>query len=53
MKLIPRERTALDGKVWWCVYDETNHKWSTILVFGKYKTKKECAFAINRFKEMI
>ena len=43
-----RKRTALDGKVWWCVYDNNKNKWSTYLCHGKYKTKKECEYAIRR-----
>lgn len=38
--LIPKKRTALDGKVWWCVYDLNKHTFSTLICFGKYKTKK-------------
>ena len=43
----PRQRTALDGRVWWCVYDVTNHKWSTLLCHGKYRTRKEAMYAIE------
>ena len=44
----PRKRTALDGKMWWCVYDTYNKQWSTLLCHGKYKTKKECQYAIDK-----
>ena len=40
--LEPRKRTALDGKTWWCVFDTDTMSWSTIILFGKYKTKKDC-----------
>ena len=46
--LIPKKRTALDGKTWWCVYDLNKHTFSTLICFGKYKTKKDCLFAINK-----
>lgn len=36
-----RKKTALDGKVWWCVYDTYRKGWSTFLCHGKYKTRKE------------
>lgn len=52
--LEPRKRVALDGKIWWCVFDTDNMKWSTLIVFKKYKLKRECQAAIdsyNRFKE--
>ena len=44
----PRKRTALDGRVWWCVYDTYRHSWSTYLFHGKYKRKKDAVYAINR-----
>lgn len=48
----PRKRTALDGKTWWCVYNTKNYEWSTLVCFGKYKTKKDCQYAINEFYEL-
>lgn len=47
MRFVPRKRTALDGRVWWCVYDTQEHDWSGYSCFGKYKTKKRCQFAID------
>ena len=32
--LEPRKRTAIDGKVWWCVFDTDKMEYNTIL-FGK------------------
>ena len=52
--LEPRKRIALDGKSWWCVFDTDKMTWSTLIVFGKYKLKRDCQYAIdsyNRFKE--
>ena len=48
--LEPRKRTALDGKTWWCVFDTDNMKWSTINMFGKYKTKKSCQDDIDLYE---
>lgn len=48
---VPTKRTALDGKVWWCVYDTVENKWSTLLCFGKYRTKRDCQYAIDRYTE--
>ena len=45
----PRKRTAVDGKVWWCVWDTVEKKWSTLTCFGKYKTKFDCEWAIKKF----
>lgn len=47
----PRKRTAVDGKDWWCVYDPEQKKFSTLLCFGKYTTKKACQFAIDKYKK--
>lgn len=47
--LEPRQRTAVDGKTWWVVYDTVARKYlDTIMYFGKYKTKKDCQYAIDR-----
>jgi hypothetical protein len=48
-RFVPKQRTALDGKMWWVVYDNKEHKYSTLLCFGKYKTKKECRAAIDYY----
>lgn len=48
----PRKRTALDGKTWWCVFDTDNMNWCTIVCFEKYKSKKTCQYAIDRFYEL-
>lgn len=45
----PRQRTALDGKIWWCVFNTYTKTWSTFACFGKYKTKKACQYAINHY----
>lgn len=47
--LEPRQRTALDGITWWVVYDTEEQKYSTLTVFGKYKTKRECQQAIDKY----
>lgn len=44
----PRKRTALDGRVWWCVYDNALHAWSTFLCHGRYKTRKAAQYAIDK-----
>lgn len=47
-RFTPKKRTALDGRQWWCVYDLEKHDFSTLLIHGKYRTKKECQYAINK-----
>ena len=47
-----RKRTALDGKTWWCVFDIDTMKWSTIALFGRYKTKKDCQIAIDSYNRL-
>lgn len=49
-RYMPRKRTALDGKVWWCVFDLVNMQWSKQHYHYKYRTKKECQNAINSHK---
>lgn len=44
-----RKRTAVDGKEWWCVWDTVEKKWSTLMCFGKYKTKFDCEWAIKKY----
>ena len=45
-RFVPKERTALDGKVWWCIYDNKHNCWATFVGFGKYKRKKDALIAI-------
>lgn len=44
----PKKRTALDGHVWWCVFDNERHAWSTFLFHGRYKTRKAAQYAIDK-----
>lgn len=46
-----RKRQALDGIWWWCIYDETEHKWSTMLCYGKYKRKCDAEQAIGHWRD--
>ena len=48
----PRQRIALDGKVWWMVYNRYKQEFSTLTCFGEYKTKKDCQWAIDNYKEV-
>ena len=50
--LEPRKRVALDGKTWWCVFDTDAWKWSTIVLFGRYKNKRDCQIAIDSYNRM-
>lgn len=50
--LEPRKRTAVDGKTWWCVFDTDTMKWSTLIVFDKYKLKRDCQNDIDRWYEL-
>lgn len=46
-RFIPEKRTAIDGKVWWCVFDTVLHRWSTYTCHGKYRTRQKCQEAID------
>lgn len=48
-----RQRTALDGKTWWCVFNIETMSWCTYTFFGKYKTKKACQNAIDLWNKTI
>lgn len=52
-RFIPQKRTALDGKVWWCVFDTVRRQWSTYIYHGKYRTRKACQDAIDRSERLI
>lgn len=47
-KYTPRKRTAVDGVVWWCIFDESKKAWSTDTRHGKYKRKKDAIWAIQK-----
>lgn len=50
--LEPRKRTALDGKIWWCVFDTEAGKYvNTSMFFStKYKRKKDCQYDIDLYE---
>lgn len=52
-KLIPVKRTALDGHMWWVVWDAEKLKYCNLLCFGRYRTKKTCQMAINAYYKNI
>lgn len=49
-RFVPRKRTALDSRVWWCIFDTLRGCWSTYLCHGHYRTKKEC-YLCNRARK--
>lgn len=51
-KFAPVKRTALDGRVWWVVMDMQTRKYSTLLCFDKYRTRKDCLYAISAAARM-
>lgn len=46
-RFIPVKRTAIDRKTWWVVYDLVENKYSSLLCFGRYHTRKACQWAID------
>lgn len=52
-RFVPSLRIAVDGKAWYCVFDTQEKKYSTLLFFGKYKTKKACQLAIDYYGKEI
>jgi len=43
----PKKRRAVDGRLWWCIYDNERHAWSTNTALGRYKTKKAAQWRID------
>ena len=44
----PRRRTALDGRTWWCVWDNDRNGWSTFTHHAyRFKTRKSAAQHID------
>ena len=46
-RFIPTKRIAMDGKSWWVVYDLKQSCYSTCTLFGRYRLKRDCQFAID------
>lgn len=51
-RFTPKKRRALDGRIWWCIYDNRRNAWSTFLYHGKYTTRKAALYAIQAGKTM-
>ena len=49
IRFTPVKRTAMDGRTWWVVYDLMENKYSTLLCFGRYYTRKACKQAIEYY----
>ena len=49
----PRKRTALDGQKWWCVWDNKKNEWSTLIWFGRYRSRSGCLYGISRVRQEI
>lgn len=49
----PVKRTAVDGRVWWVVYNVVDKDYSKIVYFGKYRTRKDCQYAIDKFNNVL
>lgn len=43
-----RKRRALDGRFWWCIWDNTRKDWSVWYgLSGKYRTKHQAEVTIR------
>lgn len=43
------KRTAMDGKIWWVVWDKARKEYSALVCFGRYRRKKDCDHAIRHY----
>ena len=48
-RFTPKKRIALDGRLWWCIWDNARNGWSTLLCHSKYKTRKDAQFSIEYY----
>lgn len=48
-RFVPAKRQAVDGRVWWCIIDRKTGKWSTYTCHGKYNTRKDAQYAIDKY----
>ena len=46
-RYVAAKRTALDGKVWWCIFDHKKNGYSVAGGCGRYKTRKDCEYGIE------
>ena len=48
-RFCPKKRTAIDGCVWWCIFDNQRNEWSKyIFHFGKFKTRKAAQLVVDQ-----
>lgn len=52
-RFIPAKRYAIDGKMWWCVWDVRRNQWSIFLCHGKYRSRRACQAAIDKSAVLI
>lgn len=45
-RFVPKQRRALDGLAWWCIWDNKRRQWSTYTHHGKYKTRRAAEIAL-------
>ena len=51
-RFIPVDRRAVDGRRWYVVYDKQEDEYAKFpAYFGRYTTRKNCQYAIDRFIE--
>lgn len=42
-----RKRTAVDGSIWWCVFNLRTQDWSLDVRHGRYQSRLDCECAIT------
>lgn len=46
-RFVPAKRAALDGRIWWVVYDNLTKDFSTYTCHGRYTKKYICQHMID------
>ena len=46
-RFVPKKRTALDGKMWWAIYDNKCGRFSSLIGHGRYQTRRDAQLCID------
>lgn len=52
-RFIAKKREALDGKIWWCIYDTKYGRFSPYTCHGMYTRKKDATFSIKHSENFL
>lgn len=53
IRFYPVKRMAIDGKIWWVVWDKETHDYSKYICHERYKRKKDAQYIIDKFGQSL